>query len=163
MNQSSPTDDLRKTSSTENGDNLDRLLSSYFKSKMKQPWPAAPATPSRMSSSEPSVLVASRAAKAAVGAPRNQPASVGTSCDGGRKSRNTLAVSVAVLLGTCLYLSNSSQPGERVAPGGNNAPKVFNVIPDASAEKPAAIQQIQKDRAEQGDQGVGPGAKIQIP
>jgi hypothetical protein len=156
MNQSSPTDDLRKTQGSDNEDNLDRLLFSYFKSKMKQPWPAAPATPSRMSSNEPSVLVASRAANTAVETPRNQPASAGTSRDGGNKSRKTLAVSVAVLLGTCLYLSNGSQPGERVAPVRNNGPKVFNVIPGASAEKPAAIQQIQKDRAEQGGQGVGP-------
>jgi hypothetical protein len=163
MTQSSPTDDLRKSPSRENEDNLDRLLSSYFKSEMKQPWPAAPATPSLLPNSEPSVLVASRAANADVETPRNEPASAGTSRDGGKKSRHTLAVSVAVLLGTCLYLSNGSQPAERAAPVGKNSPKVFNVIPGATAEKPAAIQEHQKDRAEQGNRGTTAHPKIQIP
>jgi hypothetical protein len=165
MTQSSPTDDLRKAPVQDNHahgiqeDSLDRLLSGYFKSKMKQPWPAAPATPSRMPMSEPSVLAATRtSATAAVETPRNQPAAAGSSRDGGNKSRYTLAVSFAVLLGTCWYLSNGSQPNERVGPGGNNTHKL-NVFPDATAEKPAAIQQIQKDKAEQG----GSQPKIQIP
>jgi hypothetical protein len=164
MNSSSSTNDLRSTPPQgDREDNLDRLLSDYFKSKMRQPWPAAPATTARVPLSEPSVLVASRtAANATVESPRNQPASAGSARDGGSKSRYTLAVSVAVLLGTCWYLSNTSQPGERAGPGGSNAPKL-NVFPEAGANDPAALKEIRKDKAERGNQGVTPRPKIQLP
>jgi hypothetical protein len=160
MNQTSPTNDLRNSPVE---DNLDRLLSGYFKSKMKQPWPAAPATPARLPVSEPSVLVASRSvANTTVETPRNQPASAGTSHDGGGKSRFTLAVSVVVLLGTCWALSNGFQPGDRVEPSGNNALKL-NVFPEAGANDPAALKEIRKDKAEQGNPGIAPTPKIQLP
>jgi hypothetical protein len=156
MNQTSPTDDLRTAPVDEN---LDRLLSHYFKSKMQQPWPKAPATPSRMS--EPSALAASRTgANAPLEAPRNQPVSSSDPRNGGNKSRYTLAASVAVLLGACWALSNGFQPG--AVPAGNNGHKL-NVFPEATAEKPAVGQQIQKDKAENGDQGGTPRPKFQFP
>ena len=164
MNQTSPhnsqSEDLRNSPAE---GNLDRLLSTYFKSKMQQPWPAAPATPARMPLSEPSVLVASRtAANTSVETPRNQPVSTGTSYDGGSKSRYTLAVSVVVLLGTCWALSNGFQPGNGVDPNVNTIPK-FDVFPEAGANDPAALKEIRKDKAEQGNPGVAPTPKIQLP
>jgi hypothetical protein len=157
MNQSSLREDLRKLPAEEK---LDRVLSDFFKSKMKQPWPAAPTTPSRMPIMEPSLLAATRTAF--VETSRNQPVETGNSRDGGSKSRYTLAMSVAMLLGTCWYLSNGFQQGERVAPAGNTTPKVFNVLPESGAEKPAALEQIRKDKAENGNQDATQ-PKIQIP
>ena len=46
-------------------DNVDRLLSAFFKAEMPDTWPAAPATVT----SEPAALAAGRAE-----APRNEPA-----------------------------------------------------------------------------------------
>jgi hypothetical protein len=90
MNQNTPTDDQ-----------LDGLLSDFFKAEMKTPWPAAPAT-------------APVSAPAAQAPAQNQPAAR----DESRKSRYTLAASVALLLGTCWALSNGFQPAERATPGG---------------------------------------------
>lgn len=141
--------------------NLDRLLSDFFKSNMKQPWPAAPATPTRSPLSEPSVLAASRnSTTTEVETTRNQPATAGTARDRGNKSRYTLAVSVAVLLGTCWYLSNGSLPSERNAPG-SNAPKL-DVFPEAGASDPAVLKEKRKADAEKGNQGVVQ-PKFQIP
>jgi hypothetical protein len=92
-------------------ESIDRLLSEFLKAQMPQPWPAAPAT----ATSEPSVLVASRAG--ATDAPRNQPAAPR---DTSARSRFTLAASVALLLGTCWTLSNGFQSGDRPAAGGSN-------------------------------------------
>ena len=156
MNQTSPTNDLR-TGRLE--DNLDRALSDFFKSKMKQPWPAAPATPARIPTSEPSGLVAARTAT--VEAPRNQPATAGTQRDASSKSRYTLAVSVVVLLGSCWCLSNGFQPGEQTGPV-NSSPKIFGVLPDAGAENPAVLKELRKDKAEQGNEGFAP-PKIKLP
>jgi hypothetical protein len=163
MNQTSPQNsqgDHLRQAPLEN--NLDRLLSDFFKSKMKQPWPAAPATPTRLPLSEPSVLAASRnSANSDVETTRNQPATAGPSRDRGNKSRYTLAVSVAVLLGTCWYLSNGSLPSERNAPGSNNAPKL-DMFPDAGASDPAVLKEKRKAEAEKGTQGVVQ-PKIQMP
>jgi hypothetical protein len=160
MNQTSPTNDLRTTRLE---DNLDRALSDFFKSKMKQPWPAAPATPARIPTSEPSGLVAARTAagNATVEAPRNQPATAGTPRDASSKSRYTLAVSVVVLLGSCWFLSNGFQPGEQTGPV-NSSPKFFGVLPDAGAENPAALKELRKDKAEQGNEGFA-SPKIKLP
>jgi hypothetical protein len=152
MNQTSPqnvqSDDLR---SAPVEDKLDRALADFFKSKMKEPWPKAPATTAR--ASEPSVLVASRAANATVELPRNQPVAAGQTRGGGNRSRYTLAVSVAALLGTCWLLSNGFQPGQRVGPSGNDTPKI-DVFTPAGANGPAALKELQKDKAENGNQGV---------
>jgi hypothetical protein len=74
--------------------------------------------------------------------------------DGSNKSRYTLAFSVAVLVGACWYLSNSFQPGERVIPLTNASPKAIGVLPDSTAEKPAALETLKKDNAEHGTNGT---------
>lgn len=159
MNQTSPNDSW--TSRVE--DNLDRALSDFFKSKLKQPWPAAPATAMRIPTSEPSALVVTRnaAANAAIEAPRNQPTAARTPGDSGNKSRYTLAVSVAVLLGSCWVLSNGFQSGEKAGPA-SSAPKAFGVLSDSTAENPAALKELRKDKAEQGNEGFAQ-PKIKLP
>jgi hypothetical protein len=160
MNQTSPTNDMRNAPVE---DNLDRALSDYFKSKMKQPWPAAPAIPTRKPTNEPSVLVAARGTVAnADEALRNQPATVGTQRDASSKSRYTLALSVAVLVGSCWALSNGFQPGERVGPATNPSSNGFGVLPDTSAGDPAALKELRKDKAEHGNDGFAP-PKIKLP
>jgi hypothetical protein len=149
MNQTSPNADDLRTTPLEG--KLDRALSDFFKSKMKQPWPAAPETHRRMPASEPSLLVASRAAN--LEAPRNQPVAQSQSRDWSNKSRYTLAVSVALLLGTCWLLSSGSRPGERVGPGGNNPPKI-DFFGTSGASDPAALQEHKKDNAEKANKGA---------
>jgi hypothetical protein len=88
-------------------ENVDRLLSAFFKAEMPDPWPAAPTA----STTEPSGLVAERAE-----APRNEPAVARR--DHNSRARYTLAASVALLLGTCWTLSDGFQSGTR----GTNGP-----------------------------------------
>src|SRR5215475_10716934 len=85
MTQNSPQNVAADDRQAGPADHLDRLLSDFFKAQMQHPWPAAPATPA----SEPSVLVAARAA--ALNAPHNQPAR-----DPQSRARYTLAASVAL-------------------------------------------------------------------
>src|SRR5262245_44668066 len=89
---------------TEPSDELDRLLSDFFKGELKKPWPKAPMPAA--SASEPSELAAARAAEA----PRNTPATP-AGRDNTARARFTLAASVALMLGTCWYMSNGFQPG----------------------------------------------------
>ena len=110
---------------------------------MKHPWPTAPATP-RVLGSEPSVLLADRTALAnAAVEPRRNEVGSKAAHDSGNKSRYTLAVSIAVLLGTCWCLSNGFQPAER----NHNAPSAFPVLPDSSASDPEALKERRKDQA----------------
>jgi hypothetical protein len=130
MNQNTPTDDQ-----------LDGLLSDFFKSEMKQPWPAAPAT-----------------APLSAPAARQQP----TARDESRASRYTLAASVALLLGTCWALSNGFQPADRAATGAGGP----NVLNPASAGDPAALKELRKDHATKGKTDVAPPkaeTKIELP
>jgi hypothetical protein len=148
MNQSTSTDDLQ------NGpvEDLDRLLSDFFKSQMKKPWPAAPAV-----TSEPSVFVAARTAE--VESPRNQPAGRDT----GTRARYTLAASVALLLGTGWFLSNGFQPAERPGPLPGVAPKG---IGDATASDPEVLKKLREEKARNGEGFVIPKAeppKIDLP
>lgn len=131
------TDDLR----TGPGDNLDRLLSDFFKAEMKRPWPAAPVTPA----AEPSTLA--RVQSAVVDAPRNRPAARDTTA----RARYTLAASVALLLGTCWYCSNGFQPA---APAGG-APERGGVLDKSQAGNPAALEQIKQDKAVKGGERPG--------
>ena len=97
---------------------VDDLLSDFFKSKMRSPWPAAPTT----QSAEPSSLRAARRASH------------------GNRARVTLAASVAILLGTCWYLSNGSQPAER----GSAKPAVPGILDDGSAKMPPEFKKDKK-------------------
>jgi hypothetical protein len=163
MNQTSPTDQYRTTLGERGEAHLDRVLSDFFRSRMKHPWPAAPTTPSWVPDSEPSTLAAARttAATAALESPRNQPAA-SSKRDSGGKSRMTLAVSALVLLGTCWGLSNSFQ-----STGGSGAPaaspsKVYGVFPESGASDPAVLKELRKDKAEHGPEGVSV-PKIKLP
>lgn len=122
-------------------DSLDGLLSDFFKSQMKKPWPAAPAT----ATNEPSSLATARAAQ--TDAPRNQPT---PSRDSGSKARYTLAASVAIFLGTCWTLSNGFQPGERSVPGVNGSGNGLN-LNDTKATPVDVHETLQRDRAINGD------------
>jgi hypothetical protein len=133
MSQTSPIND--------SNDALDGLLSSFFKVQMKKPWPAAPATP-------PMSMPASIANAATTGSPRNQPAA---QRDPGSKSRFTLVASVAILLGTCWYLSNDFQPGSRPGSSGPSIP--MNKI---SAGDPDVLKELHKDKAISGEKGITP-------
>lgn len=112
-------------------DALDQLLSDYFKSQVKQPWPSAPQTPR----AEASSLVAQRTAPAATR-------------DCNSRARLTLAVSVAILLGTCWYLSSGFQSADRAVPGN---PSRGGVLGDAGASKPDALEELKHDNAIKGD------------
>jgi hypothetical protein len=118
-------------------DALDRLLSTYFKAQLPQPWPAAPHTPS----TEPSSLVSERLA---VAESSRSPKAVR---DTSARARHTLAASVALLLGTCWYLSSGLQSANRAdpltAPGG--------VLNEAEASKPAALMELKHNKATKGE------------
>ena len=125
------------------GEDLDRILSDFFKAQMKQPWPAAPST----AVSEPSILVESRAAAAE--SPRNQPAAH----DSNIRSRFTLAASVALLLGTCWYLSTGFRPAERSTP---STPADGGMIGGAEASNPATLKGIRENNAVKGNTRPAP-------
>ncbi len=91
-------------------DRIDDLLSGFYKSKLPSPWPAAPAF------AEP--------AKLRMAAPSN-------------RARYTLAASVALLLGTCWYLSNGLPTGERPA---NKPATVPGILGDGSAKMPKEFE-----------------------
>lgn len=73
------------------GDEVDRLLSSFYQSEMPTTWPAAPKP------------WAEKAHTSAVASPSN-PAS---------RSRWALAASVAILVGSCWYLSGHMTNGKQ--------------------------------------------------
>ncbi len=107
-------------------DDIDRLLSGYFKAQMKQPWPAAPST----HLSEPSERVASPAAFAG----------------NHNRARITLAASVALLLGTCWMLSGDGQRLQRTRSQPTTNSPAINLM-DGSASNPAVLEHLKKDKA----------------
>lgn len=113
-------------------DALDQLLADYFKAELKQLWPTAPAS----SQIEASGLVAARAREPMARRDNNS------------RARLTLAASVALLLGTCWYLSSGFQSGDRVVPGN---PSRGGVLGDAGASKPAALEELKHDNAIKGE------------
>jgi hypothetical protein len=130
-------------------DDLDRLLSEFFKAQLKQPWPNAPVPAAKPT--EPSELVAQRAADT----PRNTPSP--SRRDNSARARFTLAASVALMLGTCWYLSNGFQPGSRpvVAPPGKSG-----LLPESGAGGPkgGVLDTIQENKAK----GDHDGPKIDM-
>ncbi|MDB5307873.1 MAG: hypothetical protein JWO38_2075 [Gemmataceae bacterium] len=111
-------------------DAIDSFLSDFFKSRMRHPWPAAPVPVS----AQPSALVAPRVASSQM--------------DTNGRARITLAASVALLIGTCWYLSNGWQSADRSLskPGQGGGP---NVLPESTAESPGAFEKNRKDKASQ--------------
>jgi hypothetical protein len=136
----------------ETSDELDQLFSDFFKGQLKQPWPNAPVPSSGASastgakaSSEPSGLVASRAADS----PRNTtPAPHARGRDSTARARFTLAASVALMLGTCWYLSNGYQPGtrsEQIVP--TPGPPTLLQNGGASGTDDLRLKKIEEDKA----------------
>jgi hypothetical protein len=132
----------------ETPDELDRAFSEFFKAQLKQPWPKAPLPPGATAKAEPSELAATRAAEA----PRNQPSPA--SRDNTARARFTLAASVALMLGTCWYLSNGFEPGAR--PGQVPVTPGPSLLQNGGADgnKFAPLQKIGEDKAK--ETPVGP-------
>ncbi len=86
-------------------DDLDRMLSAYFKRQMPAEWPVCRAT---------ATLAEPTSVRPALQPAASQPA----------RSSLTLAASVAALLGLGLYLSSDHQPG--TAPVANDNSKLLN-------------------------------------
>ena len=116
-------------------DDLDRLLSDLFKSRMPSPWPAVRVP----EPAEPAGMLAVRNEEPAA---RPRPAA-----DPGSRARLTLAVSAALLLGTCWYLSNGSQPADR--PVGSPAPATGPGRKDLSAEDRGILKELRERKAKE--------------
>src|SRR5581483_10449235 len=87
---------------------------------------------------EPAELVAVRNAP-----PARRPAG-----DPGSRARLTLAVSAAILLGGCWYLSNGWQPADRPA-NGNPRPAAGPGLKGAEAENRGVLPKIREDKAKE--------------
>lgn len=123
----------------EASDDLDLLLSDFFKGQLKKPWPKAPVPAS--AAAEPSELAAARTAEA----PRNTPTPAGR--DNTARARFTLAASVALALGACWFLSNGFEPNER--PGQQGAPVVPKLLQGSGADgtDDIRLKKIGEDKA----------------
>jgi len=99
---------------------VDELLSDYFQSQMRHPWPPAPGAPA-----EPSAVISRRAAAG----------------ERGNRSRFTLAASIALLIGICWYFSNGFEPGERNSKPTPAAPGLLN---EGSAKTPDEFKKTKK-------------------
>lgn len=130
---------------TETQDDLDRLFSEFFKAQVRHPWPNAPVLATANSSApptEPSELVASRAADA------SQSDSAPARRDSSSRARFTLAASVALMLGTCWYMSDGFQPGAR--PATNPNPGGPGMLQKGGANDPAVLKEVEKIKATEG-------------
>jgi hypothetical protein len=129
----------------ESPEDLDRLFSDFFKAQLKRPWPNAPVPASGASAkpTEPSELVAARTAET----PRSAPAPARR--DNSARARFTLAASVALLLGTCWYLSNGFAPGLR---SGSDAPNpgAPKMLLDGGANDTGVLPEVEKIKAIEG-------------
>lgn len=146
MNETSSTDDFRSGPV----DDLDRLLSGFFKGQMQKPWPAAPL----VGAAEPSALVTVRAGDVQTSGHR-----AAVIHDSGSRARLTLAASVALLLGTGWFLSSGFQPGERFGTSGSANPGT-GMLGDGTAGNPKALETLRDDKAKNGDTTP---RKIEIP
>jgi hypothetical protein len=98
----------------EDGAGVDRLVAAYFRSEMPAKWPAAP----QPWAEKPLAAAAERG------------------IDPSRRSRWALAASVALLIGSCWYLSGQVTDGK--------AKKPFN--PDGTASPTAIDKHLGKDK-----------------
>lgn len=126
----------------ESPDELDRLFSEFFKAQLRHPWPNAPVPAATATPSEPSELVAARAADG----PRNAPTAPRR--DGTARARFTLAASVALMLGTCWYLSNGFQPGARPGQGNPNTPTGPGIFTNTDANDKGVLKGVQKAKTD---------------
>lgn len=121
------------TTHSPKADDMDQLLTRFFQAQVPRPWPAAPGA-----LAEPAELSARRNAG-----------------DTGARARLTLAASVAILIGSCWYLTNGVQPGDRPSPVRPGGP---NLLPDATAKDQDILKGIKEDKAKKGNPpGFTPG------
>lgn len=131
-------------------DALDRLLSDFFKGQMKRPWPAAPATSAGLNGKpvgivEPASLLGARNATSRP--ELAHPRVVTASPEPGSRARLTLAASVAILLGSCWYLSNGPwAPASHSAPAAKSGPSA-NPFGEASADGNPIFEQHDRNKA----------------
>jgi hypothetical protein len=128
---------------------MDRLFSDFFKAQLKKPWPNAPIAPAGAApaATEPSELVAARTPSA----PRNTPARPASAKgrDSTARARFTLAVSVALMLGTCWYLSNGFEPSGRPgAPTQNGGPGLLKDS-EASPQPGSPLNTMKENKAKE--------------
>ena len=123
-------------SQTTTPDQLDELLSDFFKSKLPHPWPDAPAVDEPRGLSPWSVENSTGI---------NPVARRSSPTDHGRRARYTLAASVALLLGTCWLLTSGSQPADRPAakPGTGGV----DVLRNGTATMPEPLDKIREGKA----------------
>lgn len=131
-------------------DELDSLLSEFFKAQLKKPWPKAP-VPTPATPAVPSELAAARAAEV----PRNAPSTPALSHDSAGRARFTLAASVALLLGTGWFLADGFQPGPHsrtdAVPGAGHM-----FLPDSGADghDHPPLKKMGEDKAKGNDGGA---------
>jgi hypothetical protein len=126
-------------------DELDRLLSDFFKARLKHPWPDAPRPSAGFGAALATIGPSELATVRTASAPRNRPAAAGR--DGIARSRFTLAASVALMLGTCWYLSDGAAPGPRPAPGPTSSGPALLSGATADGDSHQPLKVIRKDKA----------------
>ena len=127
--------------SPQNSDGVDRLLSDFFKSEIPHPWPTAPVPDGSLA--EPSSLHVKPE-------PRR-------TADPGRRPRLTLAVSVALLLGTLWFMSAGSTPGPRPLPAARPGSGAIDVIGGGTANLPNEFKKKDKNKGKKDHTGFQPG------
>ncbi len=120
----------------EQPDELDRLLSDYFKAQLRYPWPNAPVAPTAVATAttEPSGLVNRSGASARR--------------DSTSRARFTLAASVALALGASWMLVSGFEPA--AFPGGMpTAPRGPGMLPGSGADGTdhLPLQKMQENNA----------------
>jgi hypothetical protein len=133
-------------------DELDKLLSDFFKAQLKKPWPNAPVPPTAQTS-EPSELAAARSAS------QGAPARPAKRADSTARARFTLAASVALVLGAGILLSNSFDSGPRPS-----TPVQNNMLKDSGADgnKSELLKKIGENKAKGAENTAPPKTKIPI-
>lgn len=129
-------------------DELDRLLSDFFKAQLQQPWPHAPFPPAV---SEPGGLVTLGVAEGPRS--RGRPAKASGA---GARARFTLATSVALVLGTGWFLADGLQPISRSPLGAAPAPAGLKFLPAGTADGQdhPPLKKIDEDKAKDGNGGI---------
>lgn len=125
----------------ETPDELDKLLSDFFKAQLKKPWPNAPVPPATAQTNEPSELVTARSA------PQGTPARPTKRADSTARARFTLAASVALVLGAGMLLSNSFDSGPRQ----DNAPVQNNgeMLKNGGAHDEGILKGVKENKAKE--------------
>jgi hypothetical protein len=114
-------------SQTLTNEEIDRHLAAFFKAELPEPWPGPPEP---AAASEPSMLVAERAAAENGASPVHR--------DHVRKSRYTLAAAVALLLGASWILTSGLPSSTRPANGGRGGAP--DVLAPSDAKTPGEIR-----------------------